>query len=380
MAKEFSKTILIVSGETSGDLHGGNLAFALLKMRPDLRLLGVGGPRMAAAGVELIEDNREMGVVGVWEVLSHLRAIRRAYRRVLQILESGEVDLLVLIDYPDFNFRVAHVAHRKRIPIVYYISPQVWAWRSGRIQNIKRWVRQMIVILPFEKEWYQRAGVPCEFVGHPLLDEVRTDLDKKEVLKSFGLDPDRPVISLLPGSRSKEVGKILPLMLEAVSRVRLTVPGLQLLLALAPSIRKDEVSAILSRRPLDVKIIEGKTDQVIVAADLALVASGTATLQTAILETPMVILYRVAWFTFLLARMLVKVDHIGLVNLVAGKRVVPELLQDEATPDRIAEKIQGMLLDLPNREALKKELAQVRSRLGTPGASRRAAELILRQL
>src|SRR5579862_8852004 len=179
-----SKTILIISGETSGDLHGGNLAFALLKMRPDLRLLGVGGPRMAAAGVELIEDNREMGVVGVWEVLSHLRAIRRAYRRVMEALDSGRIDLVVLIDYPDFNFKVAHVAHRKKIPIVYYISPQVWAWRSGRIQKLKKLVQQMIVVLPFEKELYQKAGVPCEFVGHPLLDEVRTDLDKKEVLKS----------------------------------------------------------------------------------------------------------------------------------------------------------------------------------------------------
>jgi lipid-A-disaccharide synthase len=375
-----SKTILIISGETSGDLHGGNLAFALGKMQPGLRLLGVGGPRMAAAGVELIEDNREMGVVGVWEVLYHLKAIRRAYRRVLQTLDSGQVDLVVLIDYPDFNFRVAHVAHQKNIPIVYYISPQVWAWRSGRIKTLKKLVRQMIVILPFEKELYQQAGVPCEFVGHPLLDEVQTGLDKKEVLKSLHLDPGRPVVSLLPGSRSKEVREILPVMLGAMARVNQSMPGIQLLLALAPSIGKDEVSAILSCWPLDVKIIEGKTDDVVAAADLALVASGTATLQAAILETPMVVLYRVTWFTFLLARILIKVEHMGLVNLVAGKRIVPELLQGEATPERIAEKVQSLLLDPPHREAIKKELAQVRSKLGTPGASRRAAEIILRQI
>jgi lipid-A-disaccharide synthase len=305
---------------------------------------------MAEAGVELIEDNREMGVVGIWEVLSHLRAIQRAYRRVLRVLASGQVDLVVLIDYPEFNFRVAHVAHRKNIPIVYYSSPQVWAWRSGRIQTIKKLVQKMIVILPFEKELYQRAGVPCEFVGHPLLDEVQTDLDRKEVLKSFDLDPGRTVVSLLPGSRTKEVKKILPLMLGAMLRVEQSAPGIQLLLALAPSIEKDEVSAILSGFPLDVKIIEGETDHVIVAADLALVASGTATLQAAILETPMVILYRVSWFTFLLARLLIRVDHIGLANLVAGKRIVPELLQGEATPDRIAEKVQSLLSDLPNRE------------------------------
>ena len=375
--RPLTKTILIISGETSGDLHGGNLAFALRKLQPGLRLLGVGGPKMAEAGVELIEDNREMGVVGIWEVLSHLRAIQRAYRRVLRVLASGQVDLVVLIDYPEFNFRVAHVARRKNIPIIYYSSPQVWAWRSGRIQKIKNLVQKMIVILPFEKELYQKAGVPCEFVGHPLLDEVQTDLDRKEVLKSFGLDPGRPVVSLLPGSRSKEVKKILPLMLGAMLRVEQSTPGIQLLLALGPSIEKDKVSAIISGFPLDVKIIEGKTDRVIVAADLALVASGTATLQSAILETPMVILYRVAWFTFFLARILIKVDHIGLVNLVAGKRIVPELLQGEATPDRIAEKVQNILQDLPHREILKKELAQVRSRLGTPGASRRAAEIIL---
>jgi lipid-A-disaccharide synthase len=217
-------------------------------------------------------------------------------------------------------------------------------------------------------------------VGHPLLDEVQTDLDRKEVLKSFCLDPGRPIISLLPGSRSKEVKKILPLMLSAMSRVEQSVPGIQLLLALGPSIEKDDVSAIISRFPLHVKIIEGETDRVIVAADLVLVASGTATLQATILETPMVILYRVAWFTFFLARILIKVDHMGLVNLVAGRRIVPELLQGEATPDRIAEKVQSMLLDLPQREIIKKELAQVRSRLGTPGASRRAAEIILRHI
>jgi len=375
-----TKTILIISGETSGDLHGGNLALALRKLQPGLRLLGVGGPKMAAAGVELIEDNREMGVVGVWEVLSHLRAIQRAYRRVVRVLSSGQVDLVVLIDYPEFNFRVAHVAHRKNIPIVYYSGPQVWAWRSGRIKVLKKLVQKMIVILPFEKELYQQAGVPCEFVGHPLLDEVQTDLDRKEVLKSFCLDTGRPIISLLPGSRSKEVQKILPLMLSAMSRVEQSVPGIQLLLALGPSIEKDDVSAIISRFPLDVKIIEGETDRVIVAADLVLVASGTATLQATILETPMVILYRVAWFTFFLARILIKVDHMGLVNLVAGRRIVPELLQGEATPDRIAEKVQTMLLDLPRREIIKKELAQVRSRLGTPGASRRAAEIILRHI
>lgn len=374
------KTVLIISGETSGDLHGGNLAFALHKMRPGLRLLGVGGPRMSAAGVELIEDNREMGVIGVWEVLSHLRAIQRAYRRVLHVLASGQVDLVVLIDYPEFNFRVAHVAHQKKIPIVYYISPQIWAWRSGRVKTVKKLVQQMIVILPFEKELYQQSGVPCEFVGHPLLDEVQTDLDKKAVLSSFRLDPGQPVIGLLPGSRSKEVKKILPLMLAAMTRICQKVPGIQLLLALAPSIEKDEVLAITSRWPLDVRIIEAKTDHVIAASDLVLVASGTATLQAAILETPMVILYRVAWLTYLLGRILIKVDHIGLVNLVAGRRIVPELLQSEATPERIAEEVQGMLMDLPRRETIKKELAQVRSRLGTPGASQRAAEIILRHI
>lgn len=374
------KTILIISGETSGDLHGGNLALALHRMQPGLRLLGVGGPRMASAGVELIEDNREMGVVGVWEVISHLRAIQRAYRRVMQVLASGQVDLVVLIDYPEFNFRIAHVVRRKKIPIVYYISPQVWAWRSGRVKTVKKLVQQMIVILPFEKGLYQQSGVPCEFVGHPLLDEVQTDLDKKEVLRSFRLDPGQPVIGLLPGSRPKEVKKILPLMLAAMTRTDQKVPSIQLLLALAPSIERDEVLAITSRWPLDVKIIEGKTDRVIVASDLVLVASGTATLQAAILETPMVILYRVAWLTYLLAQLLIKVDHMGLVNLVAGRRIVPELLQREATPNRIAEEVQSMLMDLPRREAIKKELAQVRSRLGTPGASQRAAEIILRQI
>ena len=372
------KTILIISGETSGDIHGGNLAAALHKMQPGLRLLGVGGPRMAAAGVELVEDNREMGVIGVWEVLSHLWAIQRAYRRVLGVLASGQVDLLILIDYPEFNFRVARIAHRKKIPIVYYISPQVWAWRSGRIKEIKKLVRQMIVILPFEKELYQQSGVPCEFVGHPLLDEVQSHIDKKEVLKSFGLQFGRPVIGLLPGSRPKEVKKILPLMLAAMARPDRNLSGIQLVLALAPSIDRDEVLAVISRWPLDVKIIAGETDLVIAASDVVLVASGTATLQAAILETPMVILYRVAWLTYLLARLLVRVDHMGLVNLVAGRRIVPELLQGEASPYRIAEEVENLIGDLPQREAIKKELSLVRSRLGTPGASQRAAEIILR--
>jgi lipid-A-disaccharide synthase len=332
---------------------------------------------MAAAGVELIHDNREMGVIGVWEVLSHLRAIQRAYRRVVKVLGSGQVDLVVLIDYPDFNFRVAHVARKKNIPIVYYISPQVWAWRSGRIKTLQKLVQQMIVILPFEKELYQQSGVPCDFVGHPLLDEVQTGLDKKEIVRSYGLDPGRLIIGLLPGSRPKEVGKILPLMLAGMVRTNQMVKGLQLLLALAPSIGQNEILKITSRWPIEVKLIEQETDRVITASDLVLVASGTATLQAAILETPMLILYRVAWFTYLVARILVKVDHMGLVNLVAGKRIVPELLQGEATPERIDQEVQRLLADLPRREAIKKDLAQVRSQLGTPGASQRAAQILL---
>lgn len=368
--------ILIVTGEASGDLHGANLAKALRTFRPDIHILGMGGNRMRAAGVEIIRDIEGHDVVGMIG-LTQFRAILRTYFALARFLRTTPLDAVVFIDYPPFNLRMARIAARAGHRVVYYIAPQIWAWRPGRIGLIARVVHRMIVVLPFEEELYRKAGVPCDFVGHPLLDAVAPAYDRSELRKRFGLEGDTPVVGLLPGSRESEVQALLPIMVEAAARLALRHPGLRLVLAQASSVPDALVEPVVADTDLDIRVMKDQANEVMAACDLLLVASGTATLQAAIIGTPMVITYRVSWLTYWIARLVIRIGWIGLVNIVAGRALVPELIQHDATPERLSEEAGRLLRNQGDYQGMLAGLHAVRASLGEPGASTRAAAVVL---
>jgi lipid-A-disaccharide synthase len=374
-----SLRLMMVAGEASGDLHGGALAEALYARNPDLQIIGFGGNMMRKAGVDVVFDIERLGVVGIFEVFLHLKSVLQAYRSAVQLLKEG-VDLLVLIDYPDFNLRLAKAAKAIGTPVVYYISPQIWAWRAGRIKTIAERVDQMLVILPFEKEIYQSANVPCEFVGHPLMDEVSrlgTSRSSREIyLKGKDLDPSGVTIGLLPGSRKREVTALLPTMLRGMELLAKTTPGLQIVIPVAPSLPKGFISELVQSYSFPIRCVEGEIYEVLRASDMVVVASGTATLQVALAGTPMIIVYKLASTTYWLARLLIHLKSVGLVNIVAGAPFIPELIQEEASPQRISEEVSRLLNDGEACEKMKQGLKEVVGRLGTAGASNRAASII----
>ena len=364
---------MIVAGEASGDLHGSGVIKALRLLDPEIQVCGMGGEHMRRAGAELIIDSSRLAVVGITEVLGRLGSLLQAYRNLRKVIQGGDVSLLILIDFPDFNLFLSQVAQRKGIPILYYISPQVWAWRSGRLKKIARRINKMAVIFPFEVPLYQKAGVDVEFVGHPLLD----------ILGTHPLNPLReemrgkPRIAILPGSREKEVRALLPEMLKAAEILFQQKPEAQFFLAAAPTVRVQEMKEFFTSSKVPMVIVEGQTYETIMAADTVIVASGTATLETAILGKPMVVVYQVSPFSYWFGRRLVKVKWVGLVNIIAGKAVVPELLQEEARAGKIAAAVLRIINDEPYRKQMVKELEEIKSKLGTPGAADRVARLAL---
>ncbi len=374
------RTILIITGEASGDLHGAELARSLRRLRPDLRLVGMGGEKMNEAGVELIFDNRRLGVMGLVEVLKKWRILLRAFGAVKERLRNGDVDLVVLIDSPDFNLRVARLAKRMGLPTVYYIGPKVWAWRAGRIRTIARWVDRMLVIFPFEEPLYRDAGVPCEFVGHPLMDEIPAHLDRGELRRYFGIPSDAVVVALLPGSRAMEVDRLLDEMIGAMDRIRERLPSAVGVVPVAPSLCMDDFRQRLAGRSDAIRLISGEAPSVLACADSAIVASGTATLEAALVGTPLVIVYQVAWLSAFIARFMVRIENVGLVNILAGRTIVPELLQEEATAERIAQAVLSQLGDRSVMEEIRRGLDEVKRKMGSPGAAQRAAASILKVL
>jgi lipid-A-disaccharide synthase len=363
--------VLISCGEPSGDLYAAELIRHLRTTTPNLDVVGLGGDRLAGQGTQLLAHVRDLAVVGIVEVLSHLGRLRRTFRGVLDEADRRRPDVAVLVDYPDFNMRLARELRRRNIPVIYYVSPQVWAWRRGRIRSLRDTVAHMLVIFPFEEDLYRSAGVPVTFVGHPLVDLARPAPDRAAFLRELNLDPARPVVALLPGSRRKEIGLNLPPLAGAIDRLRSRRPDLQFLLAVAPSIDAPVVTGILGGLP--VTLVAGRTHAVLGACSLALVASGTATVEAALLDAPMIVVYRLSPLTYHLGRRLVKVPHFAMVNLIAGRRVVPELIQDEFTAERVAQEALGMLDDAGRVQEMRIGLGEVRARLGGPGASERAA-------
>ncbi len=373
-----SPRILIITGEASGDLHGAHLAVALKAQAPDLVILGVGGPRMKAAGVELVQDIGHVAVIGLVGP-SAVRALARRVLAIRRMLRREPLDLVVLIDNPGLNFHFARIAKQAGLRVVYYIAPQLWAWRPRRMRWIQRRVDHVMVILPFEEELYRRAGVPCTFVGHPLLDDVAPSYDRDRLRAAYGIPRDACVIGLLPGSRTGEVKGLLPVFLGA-ARLLQQDRAVRLILAVAETVEQETIKRMCDEAGLDVRLVPQDPNGVMAASDLLFIASGTATLQAAIIGTPMVIAYKSPWLTYLLARLLVRVDSIGLANLVAGRAFIPELIQHHAAPACLADEARRILDDTSYREAMRAEMARVRVLLGTPGASGRAAEVVLEQL
>ena len=367
-------------GEASGDLHGATLCRALRALEPDVRLIGRGGGPLPAAGVEVILDPTAHAAVGTSEALGRIPSIYRAYRLMGQRLRDERPRALVLIDFPEFNLRLARRARRAGVPVVYFVPPQLWAWRRGRVRQMAQRVSQVLAVFPFEAALYEHHHVPVEFVGHPLLDVLPLDLARDEARRRIQADPGHSLIGLLPGSRREEIARLLPPMLDAARRLAAADGRRRFVLGLAPTVPREQVQAYLrAAGGPPIELLSGHTYELMVAADVLLIASGTATLEAALLGTPMVLCYRVSRTTELIARMLTHVEWIGLPNLIAGRVVAPELIQAQVTGERLAAEA-GRLLDEDPVAATAQRAAfkEVRARLGEPGVGQRAALAVLR--
>jgi lipid-A-disaccharide synthase len=378
LVQKTMKKVMIMSGEASGDLHGANLARELWKQEPSMVIYGVGSKQMQGAGVRMLADAKEISVVGITEVLTHLGVIYRVYAALKRFLKRERPDLLILIDFPDFNIMLGKAAQKLGIPVLYYISPQVWVWRKGRIKTIARLVKAMIVVFPFEVPFYEKAGVDVRFVGHPLTDVVQSELTKERAKSVFGLDASRRTIALLPGSRKSELTHLLPDMLAAAKILSTRFQDLQFILPVAPTLDQHFLRSFIEQCGVPVRMIEGRVYDVLRASDAAIVTSGTATLETGLMAIPMVIVYRVSAITYSILSRLVHsgLKHVGLVNIVADERLVPELIQEELTPQHMADAIARMLTDPVYYDQIRVGLERVRKRLGDAGASARAASVV----
>ena len=380
MSKEESPlSVMMVAGEASADLHGSELVKELNK-RGCHETYGVGGSAMRALGFQAHYPAEAISVAGLTEVVFALPRLIRMLRGLVELAVERQPDLIVLIDLPDFNLRLAKRLKRRGFKVVYYISPQLWAWRKKRVELIRRYVDRMLVILPFEEAFYREHKVSVDFVGHPLVEEVQDVMSPSEARNHFELQPDAKVLALLPGSRRKEVERLLPTMLETFQRLRITHPHLVGLIPIASTLQeawlRDQAPAELLK---GVEFIREQAPEVVRAADAAIVCSGTSTLQTALLATPMVIVYRVSWLTFAILRRLVKVAHIGLVNLIAGRRLVPEFIQDECSPSKIVDAVSPLLEKSPEREAMLQGFKELKQTLGEPGVSERVTDILFQE-
>lgn len=366
---------MIVTGEASGDHHGALVLQALKARFPDVRCCGIGGDELQQAGMHLLQHNRDLAVVGVVEVLAHAPHILRAFRVLRKAIRTSPPDLIIFIDYPDFNLRMAAFAKRRGVPVLYYISPQIWAWRQGRAKKIACIVDTMAVIFPFEVPFYENVGLSAHFVGHPLMDRPVELLERTEVLNRFGLNNTWPIVGLLPGSRTGEIRRLLGPMIEAAERIHTRYPDAQFIIPAAPGVDQERIMAAAAALQAPLRVIPGDFYNAVNCCDIALVTSGTATLQAALLEKPMIIVYRISPLTYFLGRMLIRVPCIGLANIVAGEKIVPELIQHEATGERIADEALRLLSDDTRRSNMQQRLAAVKQTLGGPGASERVADL-----
>ena len=367
------KCIMIIAGETSGDIHGAKLVSAMRKRNNGLFFCGIGGRALGEAGVKLLMDASEIAVVGITEVFSKIPNILKGLRVAKKALKTLHPDLLILIDFPDFNLHLASSAKKLGIPVLYYISPQIWAWRPGRVKRIGKLVDHLAVILPFEEDFYRGHKIPVTFVGHPLLDNHASPQNKTLNRHT----KDNPVIGFLPGSRDGEIARHLPIMINSARILHRKIDNVKFLISLAPEVKRTYIEGIIkkSKTAFAFELVADRSEKVFERSNLVVAASGTVTLEAAISGTPMVIIYKVSPISYWVGRAMIQVKHIGLVNLIAGRKIVPELLQKAASPTRISDTVLEMLRDPSDLERIRLELLNIRDLLGGPGASERVADI-----
>lgn len=377
---ESQKLLMIIAGEVSGDMRASEVAQVLRTISPSLKMTGVGGERMRRAGVECFADITELAVIGFVEVIRNYSRIKKVFYQILAEVDRAKPDAVLLVDYPGFNLRLARKLKERNIKVIYYISPQVWAWREKRIKLINKVTDKMMVLFSFEQAFYKKHKMEVDFVGHPLMDEIKVTSAPRDVLLKLGLHTGHSVIGLLPGSREKEITRHLPVMIKAAEILYKKNQHRQFIILKAPGVDKNFVDLLATQSTCPILTIEQDSYNEFNALTACIVASGTATLEAAILKKPMVIVYKTSWLSYILARIFIKIPNIGLANIVAGKTVVPELLQGKATPKNIAEEMEKLLSDHNLTNRIQKEFSKFPIWLGDPGASQRAAKIILKEI
>jgi lipid-A-disaccharide synthase len=366
---------MIVAGEASGDMYAAKVVEEAHRVDSTVRFFGIGGDRMRAVGVDTLFDSKDMAVMGLFEVVSHFGIIARAFLKLKALLRQTKPDLLILIDYPGFNLRLAAVAKEAGVKVLYYITPQVWAWHASRAKKIARLVDHAAVIFPFEVPFFSREGLAVTFVGHPLLEMVVPKMSKEAAQVLFAINPVQKVVGLFPGSRKREIESLLPVMLASAELLSKETADIQYILPLASTVDRSRVDALIAASAVQVTIVEGHNYDVIQVCDAIIAASGTVTMEIALIGVPMVIIYKAAPLTYFIGSRLVQVAHVGICNIVAEERVVPELLQNEACPENIVAAIRPMLSDAGYAAGIRAKLLSVKERLGEPGAHKRVAAL-----
>ncbi len=374
-------SLCFVAGDPSGDHHAARLIETLAAHDPSLTFTALGGPAMQRAGASLLDDLTRTAAIGPFDAARHLARFARAKRILDDHLTRHRPDLVVLVDFGDFNLPiVAPLVKRYGLPILYYISPQVWAWGRWRLRLIRRYVDRMMVFFPFEDALYRREGIPVTWVGHPLVGHTQPSMSREAAFQHFNLNPWRRTVGLLPGSREQEIARHLPVMLSAAAEIARRMPGVQFLLPKAPTVPLASVRGHLARAPVTVTLADGSIYDALQLMEGAVVASGTATLEAALCDVPMVVVYCASWPTYLAARLVIRVPHIALVNVIAGRRIVPELIQHQARPARVAAAALELLRDERRCAAMREALREVKAKLGPPGAVERAAAVVLEML
>jgi len=376
----FPKKVMLVSGESSGDQHAANLFLELKKRCPDVQGIGMGAAKMTAAGIDIHYDSSSIGVIGVIEVVKHYAEIRRALHAMQQLLLEQRPDLLVCVDYKEFNFKLATFARKNGIKVLFYVSPQIWAWRPGRVVKFGKVIDMMAVIFPFEVPFYEKENVPVRYVGHPSVDKVHVKRSREEDFKLFDLVIDQPVVGILPGSRTDEINRMLPVMLQAAEEIQKTLPSVQFVLPQADPVSDKLLQASFEQSSIKVKAIKNQFYDTVQCCDAVMTVSGTATLEIALLEVPMLVTYKLSTMTYLLAKILVDTQFIGLPNIIAGKSVVKEFIQYEATANNLAGEVLRMLQDKQYSQQIHQGLQQVKIKVGEGGGSENMAELVLEML
>ncbi len=369
------KRVMMIAGEASGDMHAAGVVRELKRQNPSIEIFGMGGEQMGREGMDLTVHMSHMAFMGFVEVVRHLRTILRVQRALEQQMDRRPPDVVLLVDYPGFNLRFAQAAQQRGIPVLYYISPQVWAWHRSRVKKMKRLVNKMHVIFPFEEEIYAAEGILVQFVGHPLVERLTVQTTKEEFLRRHGLSPDKKLLGMFPGSRAQEIDRILPTMIRSAEILR-SMMNVQVAIGVAPNLGREALSASVPASS-GIHLIENATYDLMLHADAAIVTSGTATLEAGFFGTPMAVVYKTSPVTYAIGRMLVDVRHIGLVNIVAGRGIVPELIQHECTPERLVATMTPLLTNAAVASAMRQSLSVVRERLGSGGASAKVAASIL---